>query len=289
MQGLRSERIGKVSAGTFGFTVLRTLLLVVLLLGFAFTLACRLTSMPELQKHAESGLIANLFGKTCGEFGGQFYEQADNVFHKGVGHYHPPAFKDWFVKMKHEVAPVGHVHLHGEGVLEIMPWLYLAARADPYNVNAYTVAAFWLAGEGGRPDLAGQVLNEALRNNPSDYRIYLEKGKLALKEGQYDKATRFFSASLALFRKTTINDKEQMKVDLAETLTYLGLLCEMKGNTQNALHCYREAVKIFPGRLQMKERIMELETKGRAATPPEKLAGMLLFRHRHVCAGEEDE
>lgn len=275
-------------AGKAGFTVRRAWLLVFLLWGFAFTLACRLTGMPETPTNVAGDLVVKLLGGARFEISEQFYEQADRVFHKGVGHSRPAAFKDWFARMRDEVSPSGHLHLHEEGVLEIMPWLYFAARADSGNVEAYLVAAYWLAGEGRRPDLAEQVLNEALRNNPSDYRVYLEKGNLALKEGKYGKAARFLDAAFSRLPGTASPDKDQERIDLAEILTYRGLLYEINRNPESALGCYREATRLFPGRTQLKERIAELEKSGRPPTPPEELAKILLFRQRHVCTEHED-
>lgn len=271
-----------------GMTSLRAWLIVFALWGFAFALACRLLSMPDQQERHAEGFADKMLGGIRYEIGGGLYEQADAVFHKGITR--PPAKKvpDWFAKMRRETAPYGHVHLHKEGILEIMPWLYLATRADPGNVTAYTVAAYWLAGEAGRPDLAEEVLNEALRNNPSDYRIYMEKGRLAMKEGKYKKAARYLDAAYARLPGTNNMDKEQMKIDRAEILVYRGLLYEMEGRPANALRCYRETIQIFPGRLNLKERMIALEKGGPLPTPPEKLAETLLLQHRHVCAEDED-
>ena len=83
-------------------------------------------------------------------------------------------------------------------------------------------------------------------------------------------------------------DKDQERVDRAEILTYRGLLYEIDNSPENALSCYREVARVFPGRTQLKERITGLEKNGRSPTPPEDLAKILLFRSRHVCAGEED-
>lgn len=269
------------------FPVLRGWIIIFVLWGFAFALACRLLSMPEQQQTIARSLAAKLSGGARCEVSGNFYEQADSVFHKGIGHFHPNTGPDWFAKMRREIAPMGHAHLHEEGVLEIMPWLYFAVRADPGNITAYAVAAYWLAGDGRRPDLAEQVLNEALRSNLSDYRVYMEKGNLALKEGRYEKAARWLDAALPLWPGEANQDKDQARVDLAEILTYRGLLHEISGSPENALRCYREVVHIFPGRTQLKERMMELEKNGRSPTPPENLARILLFQRRYVCAEDE--
>jgi tetratricopeptide (TPR) repeat protein len=271
-----------------GFMVRQAFLFVFLLWGFAFALACRLLSMPSRQEKNNAGFADKILGGIRYEISDEFYEQADLVFHKGVGHAPKEADPDWFAKMRQQVAPHGHFHLHQEGILEIMPWLFFATRADSGNVTAYTVAAYWLAEEAGRPDLAEEALNEALRNNPSDYRVYMEKGRLAMKEGKYKKAACFLDASYSRLPGANNMDKDQARIDRAEILVYRGLLYEIQGNPENALRCYRETVQIFPGRLNLKERMIELEKNGRAPTPPEKLAETLLFQRRYVCAEDED-
>lgn len=265
----------------------RALLLVLLLWTAAFALACRLAGLPETEGEQGKAFFARLFGNVRFEISAQFYEQADRVFHKGIGHYKPVAFQDWFVRMRKEVAPGGHLHLHGENVLEIMPWLYFAARANPGNAEAWIVASYWLAKEGGRPDLAERVMNEALRHNPADYRLYLEKGCLFLKTEQYRKAERFLDKALAVLPAADQSDKEQTRIDLAQILTYRGFLYEINRAPENALLCYAEVTRMFPGRTQLKERMAALEKHGRAPVPPEELVRTILLQPRHVCTEEE--
>lgn len=290
-------------------SVRRALLIVFVLWGFAFALACQLLSMPDQQGKNNAGFADKLLGEVRYGISSEFYEQADLVFHKGVGHAPKETVPDWFAKMRRQVAPRGHAHLHKDGILEIMPWLFFATCADSGNVTAYTVAAYWLAGEAGRPDLAEEVLNEALRDNPSDYRVYMEKGNLAMKEGKYKKAARFLDAAYSRLPSTNnmdkvysptappevyqaegmaTRDKDQVQIDRAEILVYRGLLYEIQGSPENALRCYRETVQIFPGRLNLKERMIELEKNGRSPTPPEKLVATILFQRRYVCAEDED-
>lgn len=268
--------------------VLRVFTIILLIWGIAFAFACRLLSLPSQQEKNNAGFADKILGGVRYEISGGFYEQADSVFHKGIGHAPKETASDWFAKMRRQTAPHGHFHLHKEGILEIMPWLFFATRADSGNVTAYTVAAYWLAGEAGRPDLAEEVLNEALRNNPSDYRVYMEKGNLAMKEGKYKKAARFLDAAYSRLPGTNNMDEYQTRFDRAEILVYRGLLYEIQGSPANALRCYREIVQIFPGRLNLKERMIELEKSGKSPTPPEKLAETLLFQRRYVCAEDED-
>ena len=116
----------------------------------------------------------------------------------------------------------------------------------------------------------------------------MEKGNLALKEGKYKKAARFLDAAYSRLPGTNNMDKDQVQVDRAEILVYRGLLYEIQGSPENALRCYRETVQIFPGRLNLKERMIELEKTGRSPTPPEKLAETLLFQSRYVCTEDKD-
>jgi tetratricopeptide (TPR) repeat protein len=264
-------------------------LLVFLLWISAFSLACRLLSMPERQAVIQRGFTGKVLGGIRSEISDGLFEQADLVFHKGVGH--APRVKDanWFARMRRQVAPYGHHHLHEEGIMEIMPWLYFAARADTGNVTAYSVAAYWLAGAAGRPDLAEGVLNEAVRNNPCDYRVYMEKGRLAMKQGQFSKAARFLDAAYSRLPGTLGADKEQKRFDCAEILDYRGLVYEIQESPQDALRCYREILELFPGRLNLKERMVELQKTGRSPVPPAKLVESLLYQHRFVCAHEGKE
>ncbi len=281
-----------------GFTTLRAVLNIFALWGFAFALACRLLSMPDDQNNNNAGLAAKMLGGIRYEISGDFFERADLVFHKGVGHAPPRETNpDWFARMRGQLAPYGHYHLHQEGIMEIMPWLYFATRADAGNVTAYTVAAYWLAGEANRPDLAEQVLNEALRNNPADYRVYMEKGRLAMKEGKYNKAARYLDAAYARLPDTSridkdhppaAGDKDQILFDRAEILLHRGLIHEIQGSPESALRCYRETTQLFPGRLNLKERMLDLEKSGRSRIPPEQMAATLLFQRRFVCAEDED-
>lgn len=268
---------------------LRVVIIIVFLWGSAFALACRLLTGPGNDNAGHTGLAAKALGLMRGEISGQFYEQADIVFHKGIGHFHPAVTRDWFSRMRREVAPRGHAHLHAEGTLEIMPWLYFATRADPSNVTAYAVAAYWLAEENGRPDLAEKVLNEALLNNPSNYRVYMEMGRLSIKTGQYTKAARQMDKAVACLPDAAGHEDDGTRNDLAKILTYRGLLYEINDQPAKAAFCYRAVTSMFPGRLQLKERMLELEKDGKAAPAPEELAKTVLLRHKHVCAAEEHQ
>lgn len=256
----------------------------------AFALSCRLPRDAFMPGAEEADSVAlEALGASRAIMGGQLYEAADRTFHMGVGLYRPPAFTSWFMRMGQAIAPVGHVHLQAAGVNELVPWLYLATRADPHNVEAYIVAAFWLAGEGERPDLAERVLHEARANNPKDYRIYLEKGRLALKKGAAAEAARMFDAALRLWELDAGTDKIQAKLDRAEIQIYRGLLREADGDVPRALTCYRDVLELFPERSGIRERIAELSGTGHARVAPAAMWQTIMFQRRHVCEREQAE
>lgn len=272
-------------------------LVLALMWGGSFALCCRLTSaesdglMPGDAPAGSPAMAGSLAIKALDAsrmvVSDQLYANADRAFHMGVGVYHRPAFTSGFMRLAQAIAPEGHAHLHAEGVNEIVPWLYFATRADPHNVEAYVVAAFWLAGDGGRPDLAERVLNEARLNNPKDYRVYLEKGRLALKKNALTEAARAFDVAGTLWQLDAGPDKIQAQLDRAEMLVYRGLLYEETGDVPSALACYQNMLALFPERTGIRERVVELTGAGTARVSPAVMRQAIMFQPRHVCEREE--
>lgn len=262
---------------------------VLLVLGIAaFSLACHLADPVDFETASRDSMVEKVLGDSRLAISDAFYEEADTFFHKGVGHYQPKAFADVFVKLGQDIAPTRHVHLTDENVSEIVPWLYFSTRMDSRNVTAYAVAAFWLAGEAGRPDLAERVLADARRANPRDYRVYLESGRLAIQRGDLVRAARFLEAALTLWPGKLDPEDLQSQLDRAEIQIYQGLLYEHNGDPVQAREMYRRVLQRFPDRGALKERLMFLETHGRSPSPPFELWQSMLFRHALVCDREKE-
>ncbi len=255
----------------------------------AFSLACRLADASAAGAEADRALAVAILGESRLAIGAALFEAADDCFHRGVGHYRPRGFSDVFVRLGREIAPQGHVHLAGGETAEILPWLFLATRADPRNVTAYAVAAFWLAGEANRPDLAERVLAEARRQNPRAHGVYLESGRLALKRGDQERAGRYLQAALALGVAGAASEDRQQRLDMAETLVYLGLLAEAAGDLGRAGDLYRRALEYAPARPALRQRLEFLETHGRSPAPPLEVWQAMLSRHGQVCQREHAE
>ncbi len=265
-------------------------LITALLVVLAFSLSCALVDTKTSHREvAGSFFMEQLFGTSKATLGEHMYFEADRVFHAGLGESRKNAFEDWFVKMQKLQRPSGHRHLVGKDALEIMPYLYFATRFDPNNVEAYAVAAFWLAGDGKRPDLAEKVLQEAQRNNPRNFLVYKERARLKIKLGDYKQAAQFADIAFMLWdekSKDTLSNEDMDKHAKAELLLYRGLLYEIENKKEKAIACYKELLSMFPARGGVKERIEMLTKTGYATPAPNELFETLSYKHSHVCEGE---
>ncbi len=272
-----------------------TLLLICALWIAAFSLACRLA--PEhasALEHGSHSLAQTLFGDTRIVIGSHLYTQADVYFHRGVPRQVDLAFRnDPFQRACDAVSPSGHDHLAGgSDIREIMPWLDLATRANPESPEGYLVAAFWLAGEARRPDLALTVLDRAQRNIPYSYVVQLAKGRLFLHTGDYTHAHQAFDAALAYWEATADPANDDHLLDKAEALLYRALLEEIDGQADAAIADLRSMLSIAPDRPALRTRLKQLES-GRPGQPSaHDLLQTMLRRNntqRHKCEHEEHE
>lgn len=242
--------------------------------GAAFTLACGLAGVQP-NAPDDLGVADRLLGGTRQAVSLNLFNTADLYFHKGVAHQHSKAFTGrLFQRLQAGITPEAHAHAEGQDSAEILPWLKLACRTDPHNVEAFLVAAFWADTGLHRGDIADGILREAQRLNPSDYRIPQEKGRYAIRRNRLDEATLDVSAALTLLLQSGASTDRQVLLDKAELLTCLGFLSEVRGDSPHALHCFKNTLAIFPERAYIKERVAVLE----AGQKPDVSARSLLER-----------
>ncbi|MBI3987130.1 MAG: hypothetical protein HY343_09430 [Lentisphaerae bacterium] len=255
--------------------------------GLATLLAIRLSELAPIERESEDPVIARLFSETRTVFSGVFFEKADEYFHKGKTYFHKTALNDVFQRLKADITPERLVHLEQKNIGEILPWLYFATRYDSSNVEAYVTTAFLLTVKVNRPDLAEQVMAEAQKNNPRDYRVFLEKSRLYLKIGRLDRARLALDRGLALWRSPA-GAEENARIDKAEMFHYRGLLYETDGDMEQAKADYRRVLELFPGREGMARRLHALETAGRAEPAPKDLWNNMLL-DRALDRHDEDD
>lgn len=258
----------------------------------AFALACRLTAARPDPDAGSASVAEALLGESRAALSASLYETADDYFHRGIEHKRRRTLQNSVFRVAHrEVSPNRHVHLQGEEVREILPWLRAAARLDPRNVEVYLVTAYWLAGDLRRPDLALEVLREAQANNPASYEVHLEKGRVLLRMGERAGAARELDAGLAVWPGTQDRSGEDARLGRQSLLLHRALLYEAEGRSQDSVRLLKEILAMFPQRRHIRERLDSLSTGAAPAVPAENVLQSLLRegdRDRQICTEEAE-
>ena len=184
--------------------------------------------------------------------------QADVYFHGGVTHctgcdggdssirnnretpYITPL--NILPRLSERISVASHIHLKGEQLKEIIPWLYFAAKIDPQNTEAYTLTAFYLADMLGKKEDALNFLREGLKNNIDSWEINAEIGRIYFQYFKdYKKAVCFLSRGASLQ-----NEKQHDKIQERYVLTFLAASYDAMGENGEAVKIYNRLVKLFP-------------------------------------------
>ncbi|HIE10182.1 MAG TPA: hypothetical protein EYP62_01040 [Kiritimatiellae bacterium] len=249
----------------------------------AFATLCSLDDYLYSLRRGEEGILDYLLSGSRKALSGSFYEMADMYFHCGVPHKGPRAFGDLFQKWRSAISPERHVHIHGRQVREILPWLRLATLADPHNVEAYLVAAYSLATDCGRPDLALRVMGQAIRHNPKEFRLYAEAARLHMMLQDKDSAARMLDAGMRLWPGEHDPADREIRLELARMLSYRGFLYELDGDVHQALKVFERSLEMFPGNHALQERVAALRA-GRLNREWVESAWREIFPAKQVCS-----
>jgi len=261
-----------MKAGSSTFLIYSSMLLITI---SVFSASCILTAAgtpARISEDGSSSLAAVIMDAGRTTLSAWLYEKADLYFHMGKPKSRDIAFgNSLFQRITSQLGPETHVHRSGEEVSEIVPWLWMASRADPKNVHNYLTAAFWLAHEAGRSDIARQLLAEARWNNPFSYPIAMEDGIIALRHGDISGAESLLDAGLRFWDTAADRESEDARHDRARMLLYRALLYEAAGDKAAATEHLREILLLFPERHEIERRISELES----GTSPSLLASSI--------------
>ncbi len=231
----------------------------------AFALSCKLyaTHLEENPQPVspEGSLIGTLLSEARFAISGEFYSMADTYFHRGAEHIKKKALGDhFFRKLEKRISPSSHVHVKDINVQEIMPWLRLATAADPHNIQAYLVAAFWLRTRVNRPDLALKILKEAQWNNPMNAEIQFAKARIYISQKELSRARSTLNAAIAFMKAKKMKSGTQDKYLKARIHSYRAILNEIAGNTRQAARDFEKVLALFPEREQLRNRIEALNS-----------------------------
>ncbi len=95
-----------------------------------------------------------------------------------------------------------HPHEH-IGSKELLPWYRLATLADPKNVRAYMIGAWWLKilHEDKALEEAVKFLDEGIRHNPRSFQLYLMRGHILRELKRHQEALKSYEKAVALMKE----------------------------------------------------------------------------------------
>jgi tetratricopeptide (TPR) repeat protein len=275
-------------------TDIRAISAILLLAGAAFAISCRLPDESICPKSLEDSTssAAVIEDSVRRAIGAYCYRQADVFFHRGVSEVHHAEGGGVIGFLSTEIRPEEHQHLSGQGIVDIMPWLEFAMEADPDNVDYALVAAFWLATDAGRPDVAHEVLRRARIANPRNCRLPAEEARIYIREGRLADARRLADLALELFPGSTPFGPDEAKAFFRDVLLHRAILAEAAGDIQTAIRDLNGILMIYPEMATLRDRIVHL----REGTEPKDSARQVLRNlmaqydnaREHHCDREED-
>ncbi len=266
-------------------------------LGSATAILSSYANSALLRRNAEPSRDRSLAGRMLGAgrvaLGSRFLVMGDQYFHAGGSGRHDDTHwrRTWARSLRKRLRPQGHIHRDGEAAAEMTPMFWLALRADPHNIEAYEVAAHWLASPVGMNDVARahEVLREGFARNPRSDRLRLEQALLFLREGRLTAAERALDNALALWPGGRDPDQPEARQTKAYILTYRALLHEHAGQTVDAVRLWRAILEMYPDRREVRARLVGLES-GRPSPLPASAAWRHLIggldRERSACGHE---
>jgi tetratricopeptide (TPR) repeat protein len=159
---------------------------------------------------------------------------------------------------------------------------------DSQMVQTYTVAAYWLRTGLHNPKEAEAFLQEGLRNNPDNYEILFELGRL-YNEDYHDanRARNVWVAALRYWRaqgddaKKSVENKRLCDAILVD----LAYLEENAGNWPQAIEYFKMAKPMSPDPDAIQKRIDEARQK-LAEQPPASRSGAIKTARRAVHLGD---
>lgn len=235
--------------------------------GMTGLLAGCLRGGPVTGANQTGSISEQLFGSARSLIGNRMVLEADRYFHQGVGHASERiALSELIMKWGDAIAPKQHTVLSGGDLEEIMPWFRFATKVDPENVDAYVTAAYWCV-RSGHPDRAKRVLDEALAENPDDFRILLAMGHTLRQAGMTVAAEHAYRQGLQAWSTRSDQDAREMRVQMVELLLSLGSLCEERGDFDEAISCYASLRDRFPEHSGITERIAALQRGEQLGSP----------------------
>lgn len=232
------------------------------LLPAIFYLSYTLDHDPGFLKHRSGDLLYQLIGGAQEVVGDTFFMKADSYFHGGASrsfsaeeeqHFHETEkhsqenheeataveSSDWIATVNRQVRVTQHRHLTESEIKEILPFLNLSVKLDPYNVEAILATAYWLEKHLNKTDEALEVLKQGLKSNPTSWQMNYRMGLIYFKtKGLAAQSTQYFEEALRQM-------EDPGSPEAAEPAYFLAEAYAAQNRNEEALPAYQKALTLF--------------------------------------------
>lgn len=188
----------------------------------------------ERGAHRCSGHHAHHEGDHCEHCEGEAHEHAAGEAHEPV---EEGFWADPFGNLRDAVrAPRVDRHLDNDKAVELVPFIWAAAKSDPHNIEAWEIGHFVIGTEMRREDLAWRLLEDGLAENPASASILEMMGQDVYKRGEGDVGaakgffTRAREAGLAEQARGALNEQDELGFLYA--LNYLVAIAAEEGDIE---------------------------------------------------------
>ena len=150
-------------------------------------------------------------------------------------------------------APRVDRHLDNERSVELVPLVWASVKADPHNLEGWGIGWFVLAKEMKRTDLAWNLLEEGLKENPGSPSILMLMGSTAYANGKGDqeKAEGYFRRAWQEGMAKCGGDPERLDQEdeqgLLYAINYLSVFCDRRGDAATVEAILADARKFRGG------------------------------------------
>jgi|GEM_PF-2183971 len=164
----------------------------------AYIMASVLTPRVKAANPQTGDVLTQVLGGASAIAADSAFEQADVYYHAGVREEdESPKLSTSSARdlpllglvrsLQKNTVPKEVRHLERKDEKELLPWFHAAVRLNPHHIEAWCVGTYWYyrVGEYGQ---AEAFASEGIRRNPSEYKLYLERGVLFARLGQYKRA-----------------------------------------------------------------------------------------------------
>jgi len=160
----------------------------------------------------------------------------------------------------HKDHEAGHHEPGAADEREMLPWLKLSAELDPQRVETYVVTSYWLRNALKKVNEAEQFLRYGLQQNPGDYELLFELGRIYAEERKDPtRARNVWELALAKWEEREAGKPEPNLFLRAQILGQLARLEQSEKRYDRALEHLTLLLAISPNKDGVRKWLEEVQ------------------------------